>query len=1326
MLDTDMTQSPSDTARPPTVPVPPESRRTLLAVTAAIALTEMAVMSLMNTAEQLGLLLPFWLEATLDTTVMAAASALLFWFAWVKKLYRQLGEEKSRLGCEQRLNADLKKALDEHALVSIADVTGKITFANKKFCEVSGYRREELLGQDHRVVSSGYHGRLYMEDMWRTIAQGRIWHGEFRNRRKDGSHYWVDTTIVPFLNEEGEPYQYAAIRRDITELKAAQARAQTLGDRLQRLLDASPSVIYAHEDPEDLTRCTYISGNAQRTVGYSPDVMLIERDFWFRHLHPDDRATAVAQFETLLERGQITLEYRFLSATGDYRWICDIAHLIRDKGGAVQKIVGSWTDITARKTMELELLRLRMAAESCADMILLTDAEGVIEYANPAFCLFTGWESDRVIGQTPRVLQSGRTPDEVYGAMWENLGRGESWSGRLLNRRAGGSLQDVGDPSDSDDPRLYWADVTITPIRDETGANVGFLSIQRDVNETVLQEERLALVRGDTTVRLTITEILHGQESLSERFGAVLDTLFALPGLALQQKGGVFLRREGADVLDMFVVRGDFSDEFLRRERQIPLGACLCGRAAVSGEVLLSEDCFCDPRHEHRFEDMSPHGHYIVPLASGGTILGVLFLYTDPNPNHAPERIEMLKLVGERMGLSLLQEQTRATLEQARDAALDASRLKSEFLANMSHEIRTPMNGVLGMLELLRSTPLNAEQREFAETSYSSAEALLKIINDILDVSKIEAGKLELDALDFNVRELSEEVCALLAGPAHAKGLELNCFVDPQVPAEVRGDPTRLRQVLVNLIGNAVKFTERGEVSVETVCLSGDEQRARLRFTVRDTGIGIRPEDQSRLFRPFEQADGATTRRFGGTGLGLSISRNLVQLMGGAVGIESTPGVGSTFWFTVDLARGEASASVGKPATLGRRRILVVDDNATNRTILERFLNSWNAEVETADHAHRALERLDSAHRRGKPFELAILDLQMPDMDGLMLAGAMGRDRRFEKMPRILLSSGGLVGEQERAECGIVQALTKPVRQSQLFDAIVSALDDGWIKLEAGPRMHEQVLPRFPGRQVLLVEDNLINRKVALRMLERLDVSVAVAGDGREALQEVERARYDLVFMDCQMPKMDGYEATRALRLRESEMGWPRTPIVALTANAMEGDREQCLDAGMDDHLAKPFTLDGLAQVLARWLSDVDSTTEDAPGETVWDFEGALKNLDGDRELLDELRTLFITEAPTQLERLSGGAAPCAAIADAAHALKGMAGHFCARTVVDVAAEVEQHARAGETGQADHAVGKLILAVERLIEALRNDSVSEGRCVGERCVSRPCQAESCR
>ena len=863
-----------------------------------------------------------------------------------------------------------------------------------------------------------------------------------------------------------------------------------------------------------------------------------------------------------------------------------------------------------------ERLRLRMAAEASADMIFLTDTLGRIEYANPAFCRFTGWNAAELPGKTAvDILKSGRTPPAVYQSLWETLNRGESWRGRLLNRRKAvspnpsnataadpvwqGSFpqrrKDDPLPSTSTQPDnlLYWADVTITPIHDEAGMHIGYVSIQRDISEEVDREGRFTLVRLDTEARLAVVEILNQSSPLKERFAKVLDRLFELPYFNLQNKGGVFLRGSDTDGLEMFVHQGKFTDEFLRCERKVPLGACLCGRVAVSGEVLVSNDCFCDPRHEHRFAGMTVHGHYIVPLVSGEDTLGVMFLYTDPHPLQTPERIGILKQIGEAMGLALMREQTRKMVEQARDAALDASRQKSEFLANMSHEIRTPMNGILGMLELLRRTPLDEEQLEFANTAAGSAEALLAIINSILDFSKIEAGKLELDSVYFNLRVLVEEVCALLASQAFAKGLEFNCFVEPRLPGELRGDPTRLRQILTNIIGNAIKFTHQGEVSVDVVCLSEDAQQATLRFTVTDTGIGILPGDQHRLFNPFEQADGATTRRFGGTGLGLSICKSLISRMGGSkIQIDSAPGSGSSFWFVISFEKPDKSGAPALPKTLAHRRVLIVDDNATNRTILERLFQDWDAVVGMAESSPQALDRLREALGEDKPYELVVMDMNMPDMDGLMLAQAMMEEKGLSNIPRILLSSGGVVTESERAKAGIHHSLTKPVRQSLLFDAAVSSLSGGRRRVQAGVAPPSVTMPSLAGHRVLVAEDNPVNQKVALKMLENLGVDTFLVDNGREALEALEREPFDLVLMDCHMPEMDGYTAVQALRERERSGSLKRTPVIALTANALEGDREKCVEAGMDDYLPKPLLLDDLSKMLQRWLlPDADGYT---------------------------------------------------------------------------------------------------------------------------------------
>jgi len=804
--------------------------------------------------------------------------------------------------------------------------------------------------------------------------------------------------------------------------------------------------------------------------------------------------------------------------------------------------------------------------------------------------------------------------------------------------------------------------------------------------------------REDTAARLSVANILHRQEPLETRFAAVLDNLFSLHGLAIQQKGGVFLRREDDAILDLFVLRGSFSEEFIRRERQIAFGACLCGRAAVSGELLVSDDCFCDPRHEHRFENMSNHGHYIVPLRGNGSVLGILFLYTDPYPTHEQARMDMLMQVGQMMALAIQQAQAGRALEEARDAARESSRLKSDFLANMSHEIRTPMNGVLGMLELLHSTPLTAEQKEFAETAHNSAETLLYIINDILDFSKIEAGKLEMETVDFDARQLTEEVCALLAGRAHAKGLELNCFVAPALPNKLRGDPTRLRQVLTNLIGNAIKFTECGEVSVEAVCQAEDGGQAKLRFTVRDSGIGIAPETQSRLFQPFIQADGATTRQFGGTGLGLAISKDLIARMGGEIGLESVAGEGSTFWFTALLEKQALGNAQGQADGLTRRRVLVVDDNATNRRILDCFLGNWGALPVLVGNALEALELLRSASRQGSSFDLAILDLQMPGLDGLSLAKTMQEDASLRHVPRILLSSGGAVSDADRRAAGIEKVLNKPVRQSYLYDAIVATLNEEPPVVPAAETTEERPLPRYADRRILLVEDNATNQKVALRMLARFGITAVLAADGQQALASLEREHFDLVLMDCQMPAMDGYEATRLWRIRESERHLPRSPVIALTANAMQADRATCLEAGMDDHLAKPFNTKKLSAILAQWLGQNEPAAAQAPA---WDPGKALTELEGDRELLEELMRLLIEEeAPGQLAKLRESLEQnnAAALAHAAHTLKGIAGQFCAQAVEGLASRLELEARKGDVAPLKTLADELAAALQSLCE----------------------------
>ncbi|MBI3670340.1 MAG: PAS domain S-box protein [Acidobacteria bacterium] len=924
--------------------------------------------------------------------------------------------------------------------------------------------------------------------------------------------------------------------------------------------------------------------------------------------------------------------------------------LIKDKEGRVLGQFGIAQDITERKRAEAELSKVSSAVQQTADSVLITSNSGVIEYVNPAFEKLTGYSKEEVLGKTPRVLKSGEHDDAFYQGLWKTILSGNIFRDVVINRKKGGDL--------------YHEEKTITPVRDSQGSITHFVAAGRDITERKRAERAL--------------------QQAEEKYRGIFEE--AIVGIFQTTADGQYLSVNPA----MAHMYGYDSPEELMTSR-----------------TDIGRQCYVDPGRREEFKRvMEEQGvvenfEYEVYRKDGSKAWWSENARAIWDANGA-----ILYYIGT---VEDFTERRRAEheLHKAKEAAEAASRAKSEFLANMSHEIRTPMNGILGMTELALDTELTPEQQEYLTTVKTSADHLLRVINDILDFSKIEAGKLDLELVEFPLRDTLGETLKTLAVRAHRKGVELSCWVTGDVPDALVGDPGRLRQVLVNLVGNAIKFTERGEVLVRVEPDSQTDGVTLLHFGVKDTGIGIPPEKLAHIFEPFAQADSSRTRRFGGTGLGLSISTRLVEMMGGRIWAESEPGHGTTFYFTVAFGQPVISAARPlplEPESLENLPVLVVDDNATNRRILEEMLTNWRMAPELAEGARAALEAMERARSAGRPFPLILLDAQMPEMDGFALAEQIQRNPGLAGATIMMLTSDHRDGDAARClKLGIAACLTKPITQSELFDAILLALGNRSQALQlAQPTAVTPLGPAGRALRILLAEDNSVNRRLAVRLLEKRGHSVVVVNNGREALEALERAgfsEFEVVLMDVQMPEMDGMEATAAIRTREKAHG-AHVPIIAMTAHAMKGDREKCLEAGMDGYVSKPIRAVDLFAAIEEHVPDpaaAPAAGEPSPGE-VLDRDALVARVEGDKELLTEMVELFLQDSPRLIAAIREAAArgDAKSLERSAHTLKGSVSNFCAPAATAAAVRLEQMGREGDLAQAAEGCAALEKEIARL------------------------------
>ena len=1244
-----------------------------------------------------------------------------------------------RFGVTAEIAAAITSSLDVNEV--LANVAHRVAEVLKVWeCDIYGYQRGEetatCLALWARASDAGdaewIGGRILLADQptfAQVLSEGRMLTAYLDDpglpdADRERMEAWGEhaSLLVPLVSkdevigclqliEKRHRRVFSARDRELAATLSALAAGALANARLYASLTESERLYRSVlESMDDAFYRTDVDGNLvmaspslPRLLGYDSLEQIIGLDLARNfYVDPSQRAALLERLEK--DGSGVDYEVELRGRDGGVFRASVNSHFYVDASGAAQGVEGVVRDITERKQAEDALRLTQLSVDRAADLIHWIASDGRLLYVSNSNCRRHGFSRDEMLAMTIFDLDPSMT-GELWRTHWQDLKERGSITFETVHRAKNGEI--------------YPLEVTANFV-EHNGREYNF-AFARDITERKRAER--AVAEAEERSRLLL------QSAGDGIFG-------------LDHEGHVTFMNAAAEELlgwtppELYGLRMHEATHYAFADGQsYPVDDCPMHAAytrgaesRVDGEVLWRRDGTCFPVE-----------YMVRPLAKEGAVVGAIVTFRDISQRRATEEaLSQAKAQTEAANRDLELAISRAN--QLAMEAESANAAKSEFLANMSHEIRTPMNGVIGMTTLLLDTDLDAEQRDFALTVQGSAEALRTIINDILDFSKIEAGKLEIESLDFDLRNAVEDTCDLPALIAGSKGLELTALVDADVPAALRGDPGRLRQVLTNLLGNALKFTERGEVAVSVGLVSETDAEAVLRFEVRDTGIGISAAKLDQLFEAFTQADASTMRKYGGTGLGLTICRRLVELMGGEIGVQSEPGVGSIFWFTARFARQDpvvfaAEEDAGELVDIAGVRILAVDDNATNRKVVAGLLDAWRCRHTEVDCAQAALEALRTAYSAGDPFRVVILDMMMPVMDGETLGTLIKQDPELAASDLIMMTSMGSRGDAGRLEAlGFAAYLTKPVKQSQLFDCIMVVLNRrGRLEPEAAPRIitRHALAERDKRRtRILLAEDNAINRKVALKTLEKMGYRADTAINGAEAVDALTRIRYDVVLMDVQMPEVDGIDATRRVRDLRSAVLDHAVPIVALTAHAMAEDRNACLAAGMDDYLSKPIEPAKLAVVLARWIArrtasepDVGRTRAVAQGDSavpaalvgapssdevepagppVFDERVLLNLLAGDREAAAEITTEFLKDAPRQVAELREAVATADThlVGRQAHTLKGALANVGAEALRAAANKMELAVADGALEKAESLQAELELQLTRLVSVL--------------------------